>query len=540
MGSRILVLVRLSLRWKIVGGFGLLLVLIGLLGYVTLSLFWSLREVQRGVFNDAVPGVVAVDEIVRSYTAQSAAVRGFLLLPSDPLLEQYAAEVSNVEGVLEESRSQFTSSRELELLDELTQAGEEFQTSVEDDVVPLAEQGQRSLAQAHFSQQGAPLILEIERLGRELRDLQREVVLRTEQDLQTRSNQALITLVAVIIGALGVGLLLTILLPRRLSSGLSELVEAARAIGRGDFDQKVDIRSGDEVEELGDRFTEMQGALKRLQQLALQDRELEIAGAIQRNLLQRTLPNTATVKLVPIQRQANLVGGDWYDVDVTHSTVTVAVGDASGKGIAAALMATVALSVLRAERGQGASARRIIERANEALKEATEPESFTTLIYATVDLVTGQAGWLNMGHPSPFMLTSGEGPERRDGRPQGYFLEGPRNRALGWFDEPGMAETTIQLRPGDRLIFYTDGFLEAKSPDGVIFGENRFAEALIRLAPLDSNELGEELVRDVERFAAGKLDDDLTMLVIEFQGAPLAQEATDEGRPVGRVTKTEN
>ena len=103
-----------------------------------------------------------------------------------------------------------------------------------------------------------------------------------------------------------------------------------------------------------------------------------------------------------------------------------------------------------------------------------------------------------------------------------------------------MAETTIQLGAGDRLIFYTDGFLEAKSPDGVIFGENRFAEALIRLAPLDSNELGEELVRDVERFAAGKLDDDLTMLVIEFQGAALAQEATDEGQPVGRATKTEN
>ena len=102
-----------------------------------------------------------------------------------------------------------------------------------------------------------------------------------------------------------------------------------------------------------------------------------------------------------------------------------------------------------------------------------------------------------------------------------------------------MAETTIQLRPGDRLILYTDGFLEAKAPDGVIFGENRFAEALIRLAPMDSNELGEELVRDVEHFAAGKLDDDLTMLVIEFQGAPLTQETT-EGEPVGRATKTEN
>ena len=272
----------------------------------------------------------------------------------------------------------------------------------------------------------------------------------------------------------------------------------------------------------------MQAGLKRLQQLALQDRELEIAGAIQRNLLQRSLPATSTIKLVPTQRQANLVGGDWYDVDVTGSSVTVAVGDASGKGIAAALMATVALSVLRAERSQGASVARIIERANEALREATEPESFTTLIYATIDFQTGEANWLNMGHPSPFILTAKpEGPAEPPRR-RGYFLEGPRNRALGWFEQPGQAETKVQLAPGDRLIFYTDGFLEAKSPEGAIFGENRFAEALVRLAPLSSDDLGEELVRDVERFAAGKLDDDLTMLVIEFQGSPLSDAADDE------------
>lgn len=519
-------LVRLSLRWKIVGGFGLLLVLIVLLGWVTLSLFSSLRDVQRRVFNDAVPGVVAVDEIVRSYTAQNGAVRGFLVQANEILLEQYRSEVVNVNAVLEDSGELFTSERERELIDELSEAGDSFQNAVEEQVVPLAEEGERARAQALFSSDAAPFILEIERLGTELRNLQREVVLRAEQSVQTRSNQARVTLVAVIIGALAAGLALTILLPRRLSASLSELVEAARAIGRGDFDQRIDIRSGDEVEELGLRFTEMQAGLKRLQQLALQDRELEIAGAIQRNLLQRSLPATSTIKLVPTQRQANLVGGDWYDVDVSASSVTVAVGDASGKGIAAALMATVALSVLRAERSQGASVRRIIERANEALREATEPESFTTLVYATVDSQSGKASWVNMGHPSPFILTARE--DRR-----GYFLEGTRNRALGWFEEPGMAETAVQLAPGDRLIFYTDGFLEAKSPEGAIFGENRFAEALLRLAPLDSDDLGEELVRDVERFAAGKLDDDLTMLVIEFQGSPLSDDVADDEELTG-------
>lgn len=518
---------KLSLRWKIVGGFGLLLALIVLLGWVTLSLFSSLRTVQRRVFDDAVPGLNLVDEIVRSYTAQSGAVRGFLIQVDDSLLEQYRAEVGATRVTIRQSRALFDSPEERALLRQLTSAGERFHRLVEDQVVPMVMEGDRTAAYLALGETGTPLVAEIETVGSRLRELQREVVTRAERDLQARSNQALILLVLVILGALVFGTILAVVLPRRLSANLAALVEAARAIGRGDFEQRIEIRSGDEVEELGARFTEMQAGLKRLQQLALQDRELEIAGSIQQNLLQRSLPDIPNLRLVPVQRQANLVGGDWYDVDVSGSSVAITVGDASGKGIGAALMATVVLSVLRAERGLGAGSKRIIERANEALKEATDPDSFTTLIYLTIDFNTGDASWFNMGHPSPFILTArGAGGAMEDIRPRGYYLEGPRNRALGWFDDPGMAETVIRLEPRDRLILYTDGFLEAKDPEGEVFGEHRFAEALLRLAPLDSDILGEELVREVERFAAGKLDDDLTMLAIEFQGAPLSEGAS--------------
>lgn len=512
---------KLSLRWKIVGGFGLLLALIGLLGWVTLSLFSSLRTVQRRVFDDAVPGLVTVDEITRSYTAQSAAVRGFLIQSQDSLLEQYRVEVGAVRVAQRDGERLFTSTEERALLRRLVAAGTDFQDVVETRVVPLANEGRRAAAIAVLGQRGTPLISQIEELGNNLRELQREVVVRSEGDLRSQSSQARVILSIVIIGALTAGTILAVVLPRRLSSNIQTLVGAARAIGAGDFDQKIDIRSGDEIEELGARFSEMQSGLKRLQQLALQDRELEIASAIQRNLLQRRLPSTPGLLLVPVQRQANLVGGDWYDVEVAGSAVTVAVGDSSGKGIGAALMATVVLSVLRAERGLGAGPRRVIERANQALKEATEPDSFTTLVYATVDFNTGATSWLNMGHPSPFVLTS----RPHEGRPRGYFLEGPRNRALGWFDDPGMAETVVQLEPGDRLILYTDGFLETKSPQGDMFGEQRLAETMMGLSSLDCGALGDALIRRVEGFSAGKLDDDLTVLVIEYQGSPFTEKA---------------
>lgn len=519
---------RLSLRYKIVGGFLLLLALIGLLGWVTFSLFTSLRTVQRRVFDDAVPGLIAADEIVRSYTAQSAAVNGYVISSRQELLEQYQIETRRAKRWEKRAAELFSSPREKSLVESLIRAGKRWRSVVDNKVLPRVAAGQRTFAFNFLGNEGNTAISEIESLGEQLRATQDRVMSKAQTGLQNRGAQGIAILVLVTIGALLIGVVLAVVVPRRLVSDLGRLVDAARAIGRGDFDQSIVIKSGDEVEELAERFDEMQAGLKRLQQLALHDRELEIAGSIQRNLLQRSLPATPGVELFPLQRQANLVGGDWYDVEVMGDTVTVVVGDASGKGIGAALLATVALSVLRAERGLGASARRIIERANEALIDATDPDSFTTCIFADLNTVSGRLRWLNMGHPPPFVLRK----SGADGA-VGDYLEGPRNRVLGWFEDPGLEETVATLEPGDRVILYTDGFLEAKRPDGETFGEHRFSEATIRFAALGGEALAEELVREVERFAAGKLDDDLTMLVVEFQGAPVGERVT------GKVTGEE-
>jgi serine phosphatase RsbU (regulator of sigma subunit) len=517
-----------------VGGFGLLLLLIALSGWVTLSLFGSLRNVQRRVFDEAIPGLLAVDEIVRSYTAQSAAVRGSLIGSQQQLIERYEIEVATARVWEDRAMRLFDTPHEQRQLERLIAAGEDFHELVNEQVVPLATEGNRSQAFRILDEQGTRLIAEIELQGELLRTGQERRVLRNEEQVRDNSREAVIILLVVVIGALAIGTLLAIVLPRRLSRNLSRLLEAARAIGRGDLDQQLDIHSRDEVEELAARFGEMQAGLKRLQQLALHDRELEIASSIQRNLLQRTIPASPGVTVFPLQRQANLVGGDWYDVEISGRELTVVVGDASGKGIAAALMSTVALSFLRAERGLASSPKRIVQRTNDALRDATDPDSFTTLVYATLDLHSGEARWLNMGHPAPFLLrmAGADG-----GRPQGYFLEGARNRALGWFADPGLAEAVAKLLPGDCMLFFTDGWLEARSPEGEVFGETRFAEAVVRLAADGSSGVGDRLVGEVERFAAGKLDDDLTMLVVEFAGigreAGPGRRAFEGGLPQG-------
>jgi serine phosphatase RsbU (regulator of sigma subunit) len=505
--------VRFSLRWKIVGGFALLLMLIIVLGWVTLSLFNSTRRVQSRVFERAIPELVALEGIVGAYTAQSAAVRGYVISPGQALLEQYRREYQVATGLQERALELEPAGPELDLLEELIEAGEEFDMVVENRVVPLASEGQRTQAFRILGEEGNPLIERIEVLGNALLDTQSEIVEQTEADIASNTNRALLILILVIAAATLVALVTAILLPRRLVRSIDTLVQAARGIERGHFDQKIEIHSGDEIEELADRFEQMQAGLKRLQQLALQDRELEIAAQIQRNLLMRRVPEFEGAKLHPVQRQTSRVGGDWYDLAVHEQTVTAVIGDASGKGIGAALMATVTLSALRAERGRGAAPKHIVASVNRALLDATDPDSFTTAIYLTLNIDTGEARWLNMGHSPPFLLRAGD-----DDEAGGDYVEGPRNRVLGWFDEPGLAVSDALLEPGDRLVLVTDGILEAKGPEGELFGEGRLAETLVRLAPLDLEELGEELVAEVERFTAGKLDDDLTMLLIEYSG----------------------
>lgn len=489
-----------------------MLVLIALLGWVTLSLFGSLRTVQRKVFDSALPSLVAVDEVVRSFTAQSAAIRGYLISSSPTLLDQYRMEVETGAKWEQEALSLDPSQAERDLLERLIDAGTDFHRLVDSEVIPLAAQGQRSQAFRVLGQDGDPLVTRIELLGEQLRLTQDKVVADAEDELSLRQNQTVLTLVLVLFGALAIGFALAIFLPRRLARNIDALVRAARGIERGDFNQSIEIRSGDELEELATRFEEMQSGLKRLQQLRVQERELEIAASIQRNLLQRSIPEPEGVRITPMQRQANLVGGDWYDLEMSGRALSIVVGDASGKGVAAALMATVTLSSLRAERGLGAGPKRVIERANKALKDATDPDSFTTLVYLSLDLASGEARWFNMGHPAPFILRS------LPGGHEGRYLDGARNKAIGWFDDPGFADNTIQLQPGDRLFLYTDGFLEAKDPEGDLFGETRLADTLIRLGGLDAENLAEQLVGEVERFAAGKLDDDLTMLIVGYEG----------------------
>jgi len=200
-------------------------------------------------------------------------------------------------------------------------------------------------------------------------------------------------------------------------------------------------------------------------------------------------------------------GGDGYDYSVGEDAATVVLLDAVGHGLPASVTCSVALSTLRAARRQG---RPLVEAAaavDEAIQSQWSDSRFATAVLAEIDLRSGAVAYVNAGHPPPALI--------RDGRVIGTLDEG-RRLPLGLSDtspEPGRAH----LRPGDRLLFYTDGVTEARAEDDTMFGLDR----LVRLVEehsasrLPTAEVLRRIDHALLAHQKGHLQDDATLLLLE-------------------------
>lgn len=225
-------------------------------------------------------------------------------------------------------------------------------------------------------------------------------------------------------------------------------------------------------------------------------REMEVARNIQRDFLPEALPVVPGVELEAALHPARDVSGDFYDAFelAPSGTIVLVVGDVCDKGVGAALFMALFRSLIRASAdpvGGGAiqmigGRRTLVRNALEAASPAdllTRVAGFTndyiarlhgrTNMFATVFLAaltpgTGQLDYVNAGH-DPAIVVSPDG-AMRELRPTGP--------ALGLMPDQGFAAGTGKLKPGDCLIAFTDGLVEARSPTGEVFGTKRLKDAL--------------------------------------------------------------
>jgi hypothetical protein len=202
------------------------------------------------------------------------------------------------------------------------------------------------------------------------------------------------------------------------------------------------------------------------------------------------------------------VGGDSFDYAVNGDIADLLVLDAVGHGLPAAVLASVAVSAYRHARRNMLDLPDIAGEIDVALKTQIGGSQFATAVLARLDLATGRLWWINAGHPEPLIL---RGPA---------LVAPPRcppSRPLGLQEgKPVVCDT--RLEPGDRLLLYTDGITEARSPNGEFFGEERLADFIsTALAAGDrAPETVRRLMHSVLTHQAGQLQDDASIVVLEW------------------------
>ena len=312
------------------------------------------------------------------------------------------------------------------------------------------------------------------------------------------------------------------ILSRRLTRPIRDLLATVRKFGEGELDVRAGTKADREFHRLAMAFNTMADSLQsytaRLQSETQQrerlESELRIGAEVQQSLLPVHPPKVEGIELAGWSRPARQVGGDFYDyIPMTRGRLGIAIGDATGKGLSAALLVSECSSVLRALAETAESPADLLLRVNKALfQRMGESGRFITLFFAIVDPAAGTLVFSCGGHPPPVLL--GADPQRtlqlksRDGLP------------LGVLQDCCFTDATVSLEAGDTLILYSDGVTDATAQDNRLYGFQRLLELLQAKRGLPLCDLLQLVYDDAEHFTgSSELFDDLTLVGMRFRGA---------------------
>lgn len=235
------------------------------------------------------------------------------------------------------------------------------------------------------------------------------------------------------------------------------------------------------------------------------NRDLELAAQMQKSFLPRELPRLPGMEFLAAYRAAYTIGGDFYDVFwVSPDRVAAFVGDIAGKGIAAALLMARITGELRVAARAHVEPAPVLAAMNQAVIDRGQDEVFFTAVYFTLDVKTGEVCLVSAGHPPPYLCHA-------DGVVEA-ITQGA-SPAVGMLEDVRFTATRFFLRPGDSLVLYTDGVVEAAAPDGSLYGEERLATCLAGTGSAP-RAIEEGILHDVGRHTStAPANDDLTIFV---------------------------
>ena len=243
------------------------------------------------------------------------------------------------------------------------------------------------------------------------------------------------------------------------------------------------------------------------------DRELEIAREVQQRLFPQVLPIVKGLEFAGYCRPALGVGGDYYDfIRLQEGCLGVAIGDVSGKGIAAALMMASLQASLRGQTIKPCSTlSEMIQHVNRLVYEASAANRYATFFYAQYDPADRSLHYVNAGHNAPIVY-------RKNGRREEIVRLEAGGTVVGLFAEFPYQEGELELQTGDIFVGFTDGISEAMDVVDAEFGEARLLETLRHCQSRSAAETIACILDRVDAFTAGAPQhDDMTLVVVRVQ-----------------------
>ena len=239
-------------------------------------------------------------------------------------------------------------------------------------------------------------------------------------------------------------------------------------------------------------------------QLELQVQELQRAREMQQSLLPKEIPQLPGFEVSGIWRPAQAVSGDYYDVfKLGEHRLGICIADVVGKGVSAALLMANVQAAVHAFASETESAAWLCRRVNTLLCENIAAGKFVTFFYGILDSDSRTFQYCNGGHPYPIFVSRGQSRMLEEG-----------GAVLGVFPEWKYEDETIELRPGDRMLLFTDGITEASDSNEEEFGEGNITAFALANSACSAGELTSKLLAVVTGFCDSHFQDDATVLAI--------------------------
>jgi sigma-B regulation protein RsbU (phosphoserine phosphatase) len=249
-------------------------------------------------------------------------------------------------------------------------------------------------------------------------------------------------------------------------------------------------------------------SLARDQRLGEIQKELEIARRIQMDILPSPYPDSDHFQVAARYVPMTSVAGDFYDFLLTDpQQAGLLIADVSGHGVPAALIASMVKLAATAQRANAADPAKLLDGMNAVLCGNTQSQ-FVTAAYVYLDAASSTLRYSAAAHPPMLLLRAGE-----------IIPIEENGLMLAAFSFATYVTATHPLEPGDRLVLYTDGLLEAANTEGEEFGPERLANLLKKTARRNPDHAADEIVSSLKRWSRAQ-NDDLTLLICDYANAP--------------------